>query len=531
MTDYERICRAMSEPEFYPHEVSQIERKDTHISTVFLTCNWAYKIKKPVVFEFLDFRSLEDRKNFCKQELNLNQRLSSDVYINLVEILEDKNKRINLKKGKKIVEYAVKMVQLPEEANLKTLLKAKLVDYEQIKSIGRMLSDFYKKADQNKNIDYYGKQEVILYNIEENFRAIEPFVKKLPDKDQWEFICQVSRAFLHDHYDLLEERIKSRRIRDGHGDLRADHIYLYNGIQIIDCIEFKDRFRYGDTALDLSFLHMDLEHMGFYDFSRELLSAYAKCAVDPQIFSLLDFYSAYRAVVRLKVSLLQRSDLQIKLKKELINDIKIFFYQANQYSILFSRPTLFIFCGLPATGKSTFAKKTAELFSIPLFQSDTIRKQNDPKHKSKVISFNEGLYRPVIKGRVYARLIGLAQEKLKQGKSVVLDATFSQEKWRRAAKQMAADSDANIIFAELTAEEDAIKFRLKQREYEAGESDARLIHFKQLIADFEPFQQYEQNTHFNINTERNSDEIFVELLSKCHSSKCAQVKEMLSRLV
>ncbi len=524
---FEHVCRAMSDPAIYPHPVSHLERRDTHISAVFLTGQWAYKIKKPVVFDFLDFRDLNDRKRFCEQEVSLNKRFSQDVYIGVIGIYEDQKNRISLQSKGRIIEYAVKMVQLPVEANLKALLQNNLIRETHMESLGRVLSDFYRDATQSSMIDQYGRQEVIAYNMEENFREIEPFAAELLNAEQWKFICNVNRAFLKDHYDLFEHRIQTGRIRDGHGDLRTDHVYFYNGIQVIDCIEFNDRFRFGDVALDLAFLHMDLEHLGYPDVSRELIKAYADNAGDPEIYALLNFFSAYRAIIRLKVSCFQYGELEKRHPAEVKNEIQLFMDQAYQYTILFGRPTLWVFCGLPATGKSTLAKRTAAALFISLFQSDMVRKQDQPEPHPEIAGFDEGLYRPMMRGRVYAHLLAMAQDELKSGKSVVLDATFSTRKWREAVRQLALDIDAGLIFVECTCKTDTIRSRLKQRENVPGDSDARLTHFQQLIEKFEPFQTHDPKTHFKIDTDRRLDQVLIEVLSKGYACKRAQIRAIL----
>ena len=289
-TKFDAICRAMADPGWYDATVKEVEQRQTHISMVFLTGKWAYKLKKPVNFGFLDFRKLDDRRYFCEQEIRLNQRLSHDIYEDVVGIHEQANGQFSFAGTGPVVEYAVKMRQLPDSASLGELLRQGSIAEAQMEALGRKLAEFYKASDRRPEIDHYGSPDVISQNMEENFRQLKPIAEEFLDAERWEFLCQVSRSYLGHHKDLFCRRVAAGRIRDGHGDLRTDHIYLMDGqVQIIDCIEFNDRFRYGDVVADLAFLHMDLEYQGGYESSKCLLSAYAAAADDPELFGFLDF--------------------------------------------------------------------------------------------------------------------------------------------------------------------------------------------------------------------------------------------------
>ncbi len=525
MNEFEKICSAMLNPDLYPHDLLDIQRHDTHISAVFLTGHWVYKLKKPDAFDFLDFRNMDDRRRFCEQEVLLNKRLSSGIYKEVVSIYQDQAGCISLEPKGCVVEHAVRMLQLPESENLGHLLRRQALSAGQMASLGRKLAGFYGKTERDASIDGYGQSAAIAYNMEENFREIEPFSGLLADRDSWEFIRQVSRAFLQDHVPLFEHRIQTGRIRDGHGDLRVDHIYFHNGIQIIDCIEFNDRFRYGDTALDLAFLHMDLDRLGHLDLGLALLTGYAKKAGDPQIYALIDFYCAYRAIVRLKIACLSYGQVKSPQKESLKAEINNFMGQAYRYAVLFGRPTLWVFFGLPASGKSTLADQAADALRIPVFRSDAIRRKNRLQRGPGVVMYNTGQYRFPLRNRVYGRLLALAQEKLDKGQSVILDATFSMARWRQAARQLASDKDVNLIFVECVCRRKSTVSRLRTRESVSGESDARLEHLSALIADFEPFAPEDPDTHVKADTDRPVNLLLVEVLSASYALKICQVKK------
>jgi uncharacterized protein len=526
---FEKVLLAMSDPGFYPHDTHGLERRETHISVVFLTGAWAYKLKKPKDLGFLDFRTLENRKRACDREVILNQRLSQGVYAEVVSVYEDGSSRISLKPGGRIIDYAVKMIQLPEAANFGNLLKRDRVTPDQIQSLGEKLSAFYSRAEKGAHIDQYGKPDSIQFNMEENFTQIQPFADQWLASEQWDFIRQVCRSFLAHHRDLFFHRILQGKIRDGHGDLRTDHVYFHRSIQVIDCIEFNDRFRYGDSALDLSFLIMDLDHLGFPDKGRLLLSVYAEKARDPEVYALLDFYAAYRALVRLKVTCFSLGPDQPNLQQAM-PEIRRYLNQAYQYAILFGRPMLWIFCGLPASGKSTLARKAAEALFMPLFQSDVVRKSDRSMVAPEVVPFNTGTYQPILRGRVYAQLLNLAMEQLKQGRSVALDGTFSDAKWREAAVQLAKDLDAGLIFIHCVCDDATLRTRLKQRETDPGESDARLSHLEDILKNTEPFIVKNLDMHLDIDTDQPLEQAFYEVLSRAYALKCLQARILLTHM-
>lgn len=516
---FDDICRAMSEPAFYPHPAPRVDRRETHISVVFLAGEWVYKLKKHKNLGFLDFRDPARRLYFCMQEIKLNQRLSFDVYHEVLGIHQGlTGPCFGPVDG--ALEYAVKMRRLPDEASLEALLRKGAATGEDISSLGETLAVFHARAERGQGIDAYGDAEHIRFNMEENFTQIRPFAQDLLDARKWEFFRQVCRSFANNHAELFTHRVRQGRISDGHGDLRAEHVYFHHGVQVIDCIEFNERFRYGDCALDLAFLIMDLDRLGHADTGRLLLRAYAMAASDPEVYALMDFYAAYRATVRLKVACfsLEHAADRNAVKVE----IRGYLDQACRYAVSFGRPVLWVFCGLPASGKSTLARRVARALFMPLFASDAVRKREPDFPHDGVVAFDAGAYRPVLRSRVYAGLFNLAQDELKKGRSVVLDATFSKAQWRESAILLAKDQKAGLIFVECVCDPQTIRARLAQRESAAGESDARLIHFEDMIAAFEPLGQETAGIRVTIDTDQALDECFYEVLARGHALKHAQ---------
>ncbi|MDO9584432.1 MAG: AAA family ATPase [Desulfomicrobium sp.] len=524
---FERICRAMSEPSFYPHPASSIERRETHISVVFLAGEWVYKLKKHKDLGFLDFRDPVRRLHYCMQEWKLNKRLSFGVYQGVVGIHEDEAGALALGPVEGALEYAVKMTRLPDGVNFETLLRTGAVTQEHLTRLGEILASFHDSAERGDGIDAFGDPEHVRFNMEENFAQILPFAHGFLNLRKWEFIRQVCRSFLNNHGELFMHRVREGRIRDGHGDLRAEHVYFHQGVQVIDCIEFNERFRYGDCALDLAFLIMDLDRLGFDEVGRRLLWVYAAVSRDAEVYALMDFYAAYRAFVRLKVACFSLEHIEDRAAAA--GEIRDYLDQAYRYAVSFGRPVLWVFCGLPASGKSTLARRVAKALFMSHLASDTVRKEDHDFPADGVVAYNTGAYRPVVRGRVYAKLLNLAQEELRKGRSVVLDATFSSAQWRESAMLLAKDQNAGLIFVHCVCSPQTIKARLANREASSGESDARLIHFDDIIKNFEPFDDT-ADTYLAVSTERSEDDSLYAALSQGCALRQVQAQSLIKGL-
>ncbi len=532
LNTFEHVCRCMADPAFYPHRVWRLERRETHISVVFLTGDFVYKLKKPIDFGFLDYQGLKTRQTMCELEVKLNQRMSRDVYLGVVP-LSRKGADFFFGHGGEVVEYAVKMKQLPDDASLSSLLMNGKVAPDRMLLLGRRLAEFYAAAERGDRIDWYGSAEVIGLNTEENFRQLAPFVGRLLDRERFDFVMQSSRGFLRDRGALFRRRVKEGRICDGHGDLRVEHVYFLDGIQIIDCIEFNERFRYGDTAVDLAFLHMDTERLARGDLSMAMLNGYTECSRDYGIYSLLDFYSCYRAIVKMKISCLSEAGLEeSSRKREMQSRAVQYLGLAFRYSVQFSRPTLYVLCGLPGTGKSTYAKNLRDIFDIALFRSDEARRKlPEYNERGGPVPFGAGIYKPDMRGFVYSRLLSAAHDELRTGRPAILDATFSLRKWRQEAVRLAEDLDANILFLECVCSRDTILERLaRRRQGEDGQSDARPEHLDGLVDEFESMDELSPERHARINTEDEIEANLRSILSGTYIKKRAQVEKIIAGL-
>ncbi|MGD8992900.1 MAG: AAA family ATPase [Desulfobacterales bacterium] len=520
----------MSKLDCYAHAVDKIEQKDTIISKVFLTGQYAYKIKKPVNLEYLDFTTLAKRKFFCKQEVKLNRRLAPDIYLAVVPITFEDG-QYQLGGYGTPTEYAVKMRQLPERLSMRSLMRRGHLDRDSINALARKLAEFYQQDAPDNLINTFGSWQTIWANCEENFRQAEPFVAEIIDDRKFQIIQAATRAFLIRRRALFDRRVEKQKIRDCHGDLRTGHIYFSDCIQIIDCIEFNDRFRYADVTSDLAFLAMDIDFEGHPETARQLIDDYVDYTKDRELFVLLDFYKCYRALVRAKVNCfrLQKDNYTHHETPGRIRKTRRYVDLAYQYAVQFTRPTIWVICGLPASGKSTIAGELAAILKVIVLRSDVVRKELfrlDPEAPQKE-AFEEGIYSKEASSHTYAKLLLLAQEEVKRGGSVILDATYASEHQRDGVLCLAKDMDANIIFVECMAPYQTLKKRLVEREATVTMSDARLQHLKQFRARYEPLAEIRDELHIRVDTNVPFNQSIRQILAHDHFATSQQVGELM----
>ena len=298
-------------PETYPHPVEDVVLLQTHISYVTLAGDYAYKWKKPVDFGFLNFSTLEKRKYYCQQELSLNRRLCPDLYLGVVAIC-DIDGTLQLRNEDAIdgtiVEYGIKMVRMDQGKLMGTLLADDQVTKSDLDNIVDTLVPFYKSAENSEELNAFGTAEGFGVNVIENFEQTEGFVGgEALSREIFDTIKTFSMNFLT-NTELFQSRIEAGKIRDCHGDMYSANICLGDTVQIFDCIEFNERFRYSDVAADIAFLAMDLDFHGRDDLSKYFVHRYVEISGDSQLVEVLAFYCSYRAYVRGKIGLFTASD-------------------------------------------------------------------------------------------------------------------------------------------------------------------------------------------------------------------------------
>jgi len=325
-----------NKPYLFPDKTNKIDIVQTHISIVFIADNFVYKVKKPVNFGFLDFSTLEKRKYYCYQELNLNRRLAKDIYLNVLPVFQDKDRYYMGEKGRgDIVDYAVRMKRIPDDVLMKSIFERGELSENRLEEIATVLAKFHKNAQTSSEISRFGEPESFRVNTDENFEQVKPYVGDVIDQESFEKIMAWTNAFYENNGHLFTKRIKEDRIRDCHGDLHMEHICFTTPLSVIDCIEFNERFRYSDTIADIAFLLMDLEYHDGKKESETLWNIYKEKAEedDHTAEMLLPFYKVYRAFVRGKVNSFQINDETIdeKQRQAILENAKRYFKLAHSY--------------------------------------------------------------------------------------------------------------------------------------------------------------------------------------------------------
>lgn len=514
----ETLFEAMSTPDFYPHPVQSVRQEDTHISKVFLTGELVYKIKKNVDLGFLDFSSLAKRRRACELEVSLNRRLTGNVYRGVIPITSSDGGFCMDGSGSP-VEYAVCMRQLPDTCSMAWLLKHHRISVAQVNALADLLVEFYTRQGAVAPVPASASWENIVFACEENFRQTQWARGRPLNALRYDAVKAGTRSFLSRRKALFIARSDDEKIFDGHGDLRCSHIYYTraSGIQVIDCIEFNTRLRYIDSASDLAFLVMDLDYRGAPELGAALVDRYVRRTRDWQVYALLPFYKCYRSMVRCKVNC-----IRLKERNPASGDASAHAQKANQYLSLadryagqFNRPTLWVFCGLPATGKSTLAGQLSKAMDIDRWRSDIVRKKLF-KHNlqpSSGMGFQQGIYTPAAHDRTYEKLLEPARKALAMQTSVILDATFSRPAQRRKVLRLAADGNARVVFIECTAPDHVLKKRLLQRENRPSASDARSVHFDMLKARYVSPDEVDADMRLKVDTTQPVHECLREVLS------------------
>jgi predicted kinase len=274
---------------------------------------------------------------------------------------------------------------------------------------------------------------------------------------------------------------------------------------------------------------MDLDFEGYPQIARHLVDNYLEYSKDEEMLVLLDFYKCYRAYVRLKVNcfLLQNNDLPKHNRARILRETERYLSLAYRYAVRFTRPTIWVMCGLPASGKSTIAAELASTIQVNVLQSDRVRKELFVLQPSTPMDspFEKGIYSNEATALTYGRLLLLAQEELEKGRSIILDATYGNPHHRDEVIRLARDQDVNILFVECLAPYARLKKRLSEREAKQTTSDARLHHLKQFRARFEPLSEMRDELRIRVNTAKPIRESMRKILIHDHVLLSRQTDE------
>lgn len=465
------LLEFLKDPASYPEPTTHVELIETHISWVFLTNHFAYKLKKPVQFQFLDFSQPDARRLACEEEVRLNRRLTHNVYLSTLSITFDPRKGLEINGVGEEVDCLVKMRRLPDKYALNHLLEQNKLTDANIVALSDHLTTFYCNLPP-KVLQPQEHHRHLVSHCEANQKDLLGSLAATQES-RIRRIHGSQIRYLALQECLFYDRVRDGRIVDGHGDLRAEHIFLETPPAIIDCVEFSDELREVDVLDDLSFLAMDCQRLGNSKVGERLLETYQKTSGDEPPPALEAFYRSYRACVRAKIAAIHQSHADDMVRKRLVRETHQYLNWADYFSAQLGPPTLTVTGGLMGTGKTTLATEIAKTIGAKRISTDEIRQSLFGKSKSPA-EYGVDNYQASWRDRVYDELLSRACRTLDDGCSVVLDGTFLTNELRRRALEQGKQHGAHVFFIECECPEEISLERIAERA-KAGttESEAR----------------------------------------------------------
>lgn len=467
-------------PSAYPHPVDTIELRETHISWVFLTGDWAYKVKKPRNLEFLDYSSLDARKHFCEQELVLNRRFAPKLYMEVVPICEQRG--LHIEGSGPVVDYAVKMRQFDDDELLSNIAERDGLEPGLIRELGALLARTQAGMSPVYPDTGAGTPLAMQDATVQNFEQIEAYALSTEVRAELEQVKRWSTHRLAFFMPTMIRRISQGFVKDCHGDLHLGNIARIDGaLCFFDCIEFSDNFRIMDSIAEAAFLVMDCQARGLETEAMQLLNDYLEYSGDYEGLALFDWYRCYYAVVRAKVNLLLIEDREQDdlVATEAYREFRRYLDLALSYTLAADK-FLAIGYGVSGSGKSTVAMQLAQHTGAIRVRSDVERKRlfNLAPESSSYSQVEGGIYTSEAGKRTFARLQSLAGIVVQAGFPCIVDATFLRRKQRKPFRKLAEVLDVPFIVLHCKASKRKLRERITLRNsqsVDASEADVAVM--------------------------------------------------------
>jgi aminoglycoside phosphotransferase family enzyme/predicted kinase len=501
------FIRALCEPVAYAHPAGTPRLVETHISWVLLTGAFAYKIKKPVNLGFLDFSTLEKRRQACEDELRLNRRFAPELYLEVVPVTgSPQQPRMN--GAGKPFEYAVRMREFPQADQLDRRLAAGQLGLEDMDALARRLADFHAAAPVAPVESPYGEPLLVQRAARENFELL--LAGATGDlQTQLQVLCDWSET----HFETLRPLMLLRKdggfVREVHGDLHLANLVRMGTVVVpFDCIEFSAELRWVDVLSDIAFLLMDLQFRGHPELAYRLLNRYLEANGDYEALPLLPYYRVYRALVRAKVAKIRRKGSTGLVRQNADAELHAYTGLACRW-IQPTRPRLLLMHGLSGSGKSWLSDRmTLSLPAIRL-RSDLERKRlfGLAADESSGSGLDSGIYGAPASARTYERLAALARAALAGGETVIVDAAFLKREQRARFRALAGELGLAFGIVECSAQPAELDRRLAQRARGHGDpSEADRAVLERQRATVEPLTADERAATLALDTTGLADE-------------------------
>jgi uncharacterized protein len=492
----ELVKQLLASPGCFPHAADDREYLETHISHLLLVGDHVYKIKKPLDLGFLDFSTLQKRRQCCQEELRLNRRLAPELYLDVVAI-GGTSRQPQLDGGSSPpIEYAVKMRRFRQQA----LLSRTLPDPAELAELARQIADFHQRIPKADLESPWGTPAAVLAPMEQNFRQIRDLKQPLLESDRLDSLQSWTESVMDNLTPLLDERRELGRIRECHGDLHLGNITRFEGrLMPFDGIEFNPGLRWIDVLSDLAFLLMDLLHRGLSQAAAQLLNDYLELTGDYAGLPLLPFYLLYRAMVRAKVCAIRfcQSDVDQAEAAELLDEYLRYLKLAESVSN-YPPAALLLTHGVSGSGKSTVGAWLAQQLMAIRIRSDVERKRLFPGDEPAAQARR---YSSAASAVTYAHLCAMAERLLRAGYAVIVDAAFLKQAQREPFFTLAESLETPLLILDCQAEDPLLQARIIQRETDGKDpSEADLAVLKRQQSEQEVLGEAERRHSVVVDT-------------------------------
>lgn len=484
LDEFNLLMEGLRDPGVYGHPVTRVDVIETHISGVALAGDYAYKVKKPVDFGFVDFSTLDRRRHFCEEELRLNRRFAPELYLDVVAI-HGSSRAPRLDGDGPVFEYAVRMRRFDQEALLDRCIGSEgLVTAAMIDAFAADVAAVHADATAAMPEDGFGTPGGIVTSVADCWEPIRA-IGLLDDAPEAERLA----AYMAERGAELEpwfaKRLRDGRVRECHGDLHLGNLFLAGErIRAFDCIEFNAALRWIDVANDVAFISMDLRYHRQAGLARRFRTAYLDAAGDYTMLRVLPYYVIYRALVRAKVAALrERAQPGAGLE-----DARSHLRLAAALMDTTPRPALIITCGLSGSGKTHVSGELVACSEAIRIRSDVERNRTPPEREGQRYT-DEGIE------RVYERLLADTGAIVDAGFPVIVDATFIRRARRDQFRELAERKGVPFRIFHCTAPDAVLRARIRRRSAEgsdASEADLEVLDLQRrqlepLEADEMPF--------------------------------------------
>ena len=484
MSSFPDHLHALLYPRAYPHPVRAVDLIETHISWVLLTGRFAYKIKRPVHYPFVDLRSAEQRRLMCHEEVRLNRRFAPELYLGVHAIHERKGEA-RIGGSGRIIEHAVKMRRFPRSQELAALLEAKRIGPAQLEGFGAELARMHARLPVAHTGQHWGEPAAQIASIKDNAAECVRAARALGNTVALRALQASLGEWADAAWPLLARRFADGRVRECHGDLHAGNI-VRRGVRLLpfDCLEFDPALRWIDVADEVSFLLADLAARRLPWHAQAFLSGYLAASGDYQLCLLAPVFRAHRALVRAKVLALTAvargtSGAAARLVRRSYRR----YVECAQQALAPQRPALVLMCGLSGSGKTWLAQRLAPALGAVHLRSDVERKRlvGLPPAVRSNSAVAQGLYAREMTLAVYERLADCAADTLAGGYTTIVDATSARTEDRMRFRALALRLGASFCIVYCHAPRQLLERRIidRRRRRDPSEADLEVLHWQE----------------------------------------------------